>query len=663
MKKWSIERAAALAGSAAALCLLLAVTAPAAPPSLSLAATDTVVGQTVHATAQLSESPNASGEISFRVFGPGDSTCAGAGIAPAAAAVAGEGQYVSGEFTPPAAGAYYWSAHYSGDGENPPADSTCSAVSTVGKASPGLTGSASSATVGTVVRDEATLTGAFSATGEVTFSIFAPADVACVTPLATATKPVVGAGATSADFAPQQPGGFRWTAAYLGDANNEPVDLACGAANQTSVVGKAAPALNGEATSAATVGLPITDSVTLAGGFGASGQIVFRAYGPDDQTCATAAKYEEAVAVSGSGSYSPPGFAPPPGVYQWTAEYGGDPNNESVSLPCGSAKQASAVGTVPVTLTASATGGTVGSPVSATATIRNGAIPGGQITFKAFPPADANCSAAPVFSSTVAVAGNGSYRSAAFAPARVGTFRWTVAYSGDVNHAAAVAGCGTAASSISQAKPAIVGKVSRRLTVGARFRDTATLAGAYAPTGTITFRIYGPVAAGCSQPAFINTVAVSGNGTISSDPFVAKRPGRYSFVASYSGDARNQTASEPCDSPAQVARVRKRAPKVMPRAVLLGRKRISIRAHLGGGTTPTGVINFRLYRPGDTLCKGKPAFRGGRTVESNGTFSLAEYLATKPGIYRLEVGYSGDPRNRPYESACGAQSIRIGNSR
>ena len=58
-----------------------------------------------------------------------------------------------------------------------------------------------------------------------------------------------------------------------------------------------------------------------------------------------------------------------------------------------------------------------------------------------------------------------------------------------------------------------------------------------------------------------------------------------------------------------------------------------------------GAISFRLYRPGDKRCRGKPVFSGGTTVDANGSYSLGTYLATRPGIYRLSVGYSGDPRN------------------
>jgi hypothetical protein len=192
--------------------------------------------------------------------------------------------------------------------------------------------------------------------------------------------------------------------------------------------------------------------------------------------------------------------------------------------------------------------------------------------------------------------------------------------------------------------------------VGTPFQATATLQGGFSPTGKITFQIYGPVASGCGKPLAVDKVSVNG-GTIRSDPFVAERPGRYSFVAIYSGDAANQGATTPCDSPSLVAQVGKRIPKVKPSARLEGRS-IEIRARLSGAVSPSGVVNFRLYRPGDTRCAGKPVYTGGVGVKSNGTYSLAKYRATKSGVYHLSVGYSGDQRNKRYRGNC-AQSIHV----
>jgi hypothetical protein len=636
-----------------------------ASPTLSGSATPAALaGSTITDDVTLSGGFAPGGEIVFRAYGPDDETCAKTPAYEETVAVSsGNGSYSPSGFAP-GAGTYRWTAEYEGDANNEAVSSTCGAAnqtSTVAKATPSLTGTASDGVVGTAIHDEVTLSGSFSPTGEVTFSVFAPTDTTCTAaPLATMTSSIVAGKAVSANFLPQQAGGLRWTASYSGDANNEPFSLGCGAANQTSTVAKASPSLSGTATSTVVVGGTITDFATLSGGFSPGGEIVFRAYGPDAEACATTPAYEEAVVVSGNGSYSPSGFAPAPGLYQWTVEYAGDENNETAGLACGTANQASAVGTITVTLASSATSATVGAPVTATATLGKGAIPSGEITFKAFSPGDPNCSGAPVFSSAVKVSGNGGYRSAALVPTKVGTYRWTVTYSGDPNHAPATSGCGAAASRIAQAQPSISGVVPQRITVGTAFSDTVALQGGFAPRGTIAFRIYGPNKKGCAVPGFVNTVAVNGNGTFSSDPFVALRPGRYSFVATYSGDAANQSASEPCDSPTQVVQVRKRLPKVKPRAVLIGGKQISIRARLSGSVAPAGTLTFRLYGPDDKRCARKPAFSGGISIKRNGTFSLGRYLATRSGTYRLSVGYSGDKRNQRYKASCnGAQLIRV----
>jgi len=634
----------------------------ASPTLAGLATSSAVAGSSITDSAILAQGFQAGGQILFRAFGPGDASCAMPPKYEAEVAVTGNGVYFPAGFSPPT-GLYRWTAAYSGDANNEAVSTPCGAAnqsSTVEKASPGLTGTASAGVVGTAIHDEVTVSGGFSPTGEVTFSVYAPTDAGCSTPLETDAAPIQGGHATSGDFIPQQAGEFRWRASYLGDANNNPVSTPCGAANQFSTVGKASPGLEGLATSGV-VGSVIKDNVTISGAFQAGGQVVFRAFGPGDAACATPPKYEAAVAVNGNGVYSPAGFKPPPGLYRWTAAYSGDANNEAIGLPCGATNQASAVGAVTVTLAASATSGTVGDPMTATASIQNGAIPTGQITFRAFPPGDANCSGAAAFSSTVGVSGLGPFRSAAFAPPRVGAFRWTVNYSGDPNHAPAVSACGEATSTASQAAPSITSGVEGRLVVGSSFSVTATLRGGFAPAGTVSFQIYDPSAAGCAKPLALNTVAIGPNGTARSDPFVPKRPGRYSFVASYSGDAANRGAIESCDPSGHAAEVNKRTPKVRPHARLKGGNRISIRARLSGALSPSGVVNFRLYRPGDTRCKGKPVFNGGVSVRSNGSYTLAEYLAGRSGIYRLSVGYSGDQRNRRYAGSCSsAQTIRVG---
>jgi hypothetical protein len=634
-----------------------------ATPSLTGSAGNGSAGATITDTVTLADaSSSAGGELRFRAFAAGDASCSGPVQYEKAVAVSGNGPYSPPGFTA-AVGSYRWEVDYTGDADNEAAELTCGApnqTSTVGKATPGLSGSAGSGPVGSTISDTVTLSGGFAAGGQLHFRAFGPGDANC-TGIARYENTVTVSG--NGTYAPPGfaagAGSYRWTVEYTGDGNNNGGSLPCGSANQESTVSKAAPTLSGTATSAQ-VGSTITDHVTLSGGFSPGGELKFRLFGPGDASCAAAPSQEATVAVSGNGSYAPPGFAPPPGLYHWSVEYTGDADNEGAGIGCADPSQASAVGVINVNLTASATSATVGNPVAATATIREGAIPGGQITFAAYAPTDASCTGTPSFSKTVDVVGNAEYHSDPVVPTRTGSFRWVVSYSGDANHAATRTTCGAPTSTIGAARPSIASTVPQELSVGTPFQITATLQGAFAPTGTVTFRIYGPNATSCGKPLSTNTVTVSANGTVSSAPFVALNPGRYLFVASYSGNSNNQAAAESCDPTGRVAVVAKRAPKVKPQARLKG-KRISIRARLIGATSPTGTIRFRLYRPGNKTCNGKPAFSGGVTVKANGRYLLAQYLARKRGIYLLSVSYSGDKRNQRYESGCaGAQQIHVG---
>jgi hypothetical protein len=98
--------------------------------------------------------------------------------------------------------------------------------------------------------------------------------------------------------------------------------------------------------------------------------------------------------------------------------------------------------------------------------------------------------------------------------------------------------------------PSIVTTASQPVTVGGGISDSAALSGGIlTPTGMITFSAYGPDNATCSgNPAFTSTVAVSGNGTYPSGSFNPTAAGTYRFVATYSGDANNNSASDACNA-------------------------------------------------------------------------------------------------------------------
>lgn len=94
--------------------------AAAASPSLTtqVAAASITLGQNTSDTATLSTASNPTGSLTFRLYGPNDSTCSNAPVFTSVQGVNGNGTYTSGSFTPGATGTYLWTASYSGDGNN-----------------------------------------------------------------------------------------------------------------------------------------------------------------------------------------------------------------------------------------------------------------------------------------------------------------------------------------------------------------------------------------------------------------------------------------------------------------------------------------------------------------------------------------------------------------
>jgi YVTN family beta-propeller protein len=324
-------------------------------------------------------------------------------------------------------------------------------------------------------------------------------------------------------------------------------------------VSKASPTIATSATDA-TVGGNVYDIATLASGHDPGGTITFRAYG--NLTCSgTAAFNSGPLPVSGNGDLVSTHFTPTTaGTYRWTADYSGDSDNQAASSACNAAHETSNVAKATPTIVTNASnalGGVVlGASVHDTATLSSGYNPGGTITFKLYGPNDASCSHPPAISQTRPILGNGSYGSVDFTPTKVGTYRWTASYSGNINNEGAADPCNAPHESVTvtKASPSLTTRAS--VVNGNRVGDRATLAHGVNPTGQITFRLYRPGDSSCSMaPVFVNKVTVSGNGIYNSARFTATKSGTYRFTAAYPGDAKNKPATSACNASGESATV------------------------------------------------------------------------------------------------------------
>lgn len=145
-----------------------------------------------------------------------------------------------------------------------------------------------------------------------------------------------------------------------------------------------------------------------------------------------------------------------------------------------------------------------GAAINDSATLAGGYNPGGTLTFALYGAGDATCAAAPVFTRVVAVAGNGTYQSPWMTPASVGTYQWTLAYSGDANNNAASVPCGTTGQSV------VVTKADQSIVFGAVPKISIGRNGAVTATGGASGKA---VVFGTSSDSSICMVATTGTVT------------------------------------------------------------------------------------------------------------------------------------------------------
>lgn len=651
---------------------------PASPTLVTVASPGVEVGHEISDSATLSGGANPTGTITFRLYGPDNSDCSGDAIFTSHVGVRGNDTYHSGAFTPEHAGTYRWVAEYSGDSDNNGASTHCGDageevhVGPPPPVQPTLTTTASAgAPAGSPIHDTAHLTGGDNPTGTITFEVYGPNNSDCAPPPAhISTVRVSGNGDYTASFRPLRAGTYHWVASYSGDEHNHPAGpTACDDAAETVTVTPATPAIHTVALPVAPIGFSVRDRALLIRGARPTGHITFELFGPNDPSCSGTPVFTMDQNVLGNGLYRSSWFAPQQaGLYRWVATYSGDANNAAAATHCGDPGETVSILPRRPLLTTSASppanlrkGSRVqraGKSIYDAATLRFGFRPTGFITFELFGPNDSTCSGPSIFTTASAVNGNGVYNSESYVPTVSGTYRWVATYSGDGNNLrVGPTRCGDPREHVEiviPASPELTSSASQAVTLGGAIHDTAHLSGGSAPTGTITFHLFGPNNAGCSgNPVFTSTVPVAGNGDYHSASFTPATAGVYHWVVRYSGDDRNHSAGPTdCGDTAETAIVR--PPAIVPvtpafsttasASTGLGAPIYDV-AHLSGGVSPFGTITFSLFGPDDATCSRPPAFTTTSAVDGNGDYRSADFIAGTAGTYRWVATYSGDAMN------------------
>jgi hypothetical protein len=209
-------------------------------------------------------------------------------------------------------------------------------------------------------------------------------------------------------------------------------------------------------------------------------------------------------------------------------------------------------------------GAFAGSPIAASsisATLAGGSAPSGTIAFTVFGPQaspPSSCADGGTQLGTASAFGDGTYQPAGgFTPPSPGDYWWYASYGGDAGDEPSTSTCGPA-----MAETTVMPKAAPTLSASgpmggvagsplATSSISATLAAGSAPTGTITFTVFGPQASPPSSCAAggttVGTASVNGNGTYQpSASFTPLSSGEYWWYASYGGAAGDEPASSAC---------------------------------------------------------------------------------------------------------------------
>jgi hypothetical protein len=304
----------------------------------------------------------------------------------------------------------------------------------------------------------------------------------------------------------------------------------------------------------------------------------------------------------------------------------------------------------------------VGAGLADSAALTGAYKPGGTVTFKLYGPADTACSGTPAYSEMDAVANLVAATGTAFVSNVTGTWHWTAAYSGDTNNAAASSGCGAEPVTVAPASPSLATTPNPGVAVvGVTLNDAAGLTGGFSPTGSVTFKLYGPTDLSCSgMPAYIES-AVLANGTAATvTGFASSSAGTWHWAAYYSGDAANNPASSGCA--AEVVQVSKASPTLAttpnPAAAVVGTT-LNDAGTVTGGFKLGGSVTFNLFAPGDQTCSGTPVFSQTQPLVNGGSSTSPGFSTSAAGTWHWTAAYAGDANNNAASSGCGAEPVTV----
>jgi hypothetical protein len=648
---------------------------------------------------------SAAGTATFTVFGPQASAptdCTTGGTTIGTATVSGNGSYSSSaSFTPSGTGTYYWYVSYSGDSNNGATSSVCgasmpetvvesaglysaagcsvysvpngvSALAITATGSAGGTAADSGGSGGTGDIVAGTLSGMAGQTLDVCVDQGGTGNGGGASAVALGSNfsnPVLiaggGGGGGEADV---QLGGAGGSAGLPNGGggggaltNGGGTPAGGGGGGTQTTYGSAGPGGDGQA---GTVGSASTSSGPGAGGSGGIG--ANDPYGsPGGNGGGGGGGYYGGGGGGGRGYHN--------GYYGGGGGGGGGSDFCATSLTggptlsgCGpTGASNSSYGTASVYIKAlptistkvSSPSVTVGASVSDEATLNGGESPLGTVTFDLYS-SDITQNASTLLASDTEQLSGGKATSATHAITTAGTDYWVATYSGDPNNASVSSGAAAEPVTVKQASPSISSTAApTSATVGGSVKDQATVSGGDNPTGSVTFVLY---SSGTTQNVttqlYTDTEPLSG-GKATSGSYTTTATGTDYWVATYSGDTNNKSASTAATA-ASVA-IAQASPSIalvaQPTSVAVGGS-AQAEATVSNGYSPSGSVTFDLYA--NSSGTGTPLFSSTVSL-SGGTATSASFTTTATGTDYWIATYNGDANNASVASGASATPVTV----
>ena len=623
------------------------------------------------------------GSVAYTFFSNG--TCSGTGTPAGGGALASGVPPNSSTQGPLAAGSYSFRAVFtSGDPNFTGSTSACepltinagtTATATVIEDAADGTTVTGTLPAGSTVVDTSTVTPTpatpFTPTGSVAYTFFS--NGTCSGTGTPAGGGALGSGVPpdSSTQGPLAVGSYSFRAVFTsGDANFTGSTSAC----EPLTIAQATPTIATTSSAGAVIGISISDTATVTGGFNPTGTVTFNLFDPTSPDC-TGDPVSTSTSALVEGSATSESFATAAvGTYQWVATYNGDDNNTAVSSACGDEPVVIAQATPTIATTPSA-GGEDGTSISDAATVSGGFNPSGTVTFDLFAPTSEDCTGDPVLTSTNALV-EGSATSDSFATTAVGTYQWVATYNGDDNNTAVSSACGDEPVVIGQATTSIATQINMAGTTTAitspipldsSVFDTATITHAHAitPTGTVTYTFYNN--GDCTGSGTgAGTVTLDETGSVpNSDTQGPLAAGSHSFQATYSGDADFIGSTSPCEPLTVEKGSSNTATTVFDAATkgawagteVTGTKAYdTAKVSHSGGATATGTVTYTFYSGAN--CTGTTTSAGTVTLTANGTVPNSDTQGPlAAGSHSFQAAYSGDTNYSPSTSGCEPFSV------